>query len=62
VVIQRDTIISESLSPPPKIVIANNADSYGSKAEEDGFPVTRNWPDIAKEADVLFLLVPDQVR
>jgi ketol-acid reductoisomerase len=62
VALQRDTIISESLSPAPKIVIANNSDSYGSKAEEDGFAVTSDWPEIAKEADVLFLLVPDQVR
>jgi ketol-acid reductoisomerase len=62
VAFQRDTINAASLSPAPKIVIANNSDSYGSKAEEDGFSITSDWPEIAKEADVLFLLVPDQVR
>jgi hypothetical protein len=61
VALQRDTINSASLSPAPKFVIANNSDAYGSKAAEDGFPVTCDWPEIAKEADVLFLLVPDQV-
>jgi ketol-acid reductoisomerase len=28
---------------------------------EDGFEVTADWENIAKEADFLFLLVPDQV-
>jgi ketol-acid reductoisomerase len=49
------------VSPPPKIVIANNKDSYSSKAEEDGFGFTSDWASAAAEADVLFLLVPDQV-
>jgi hypothetical protein len=61
VAFQRDTIISEFLFPPPKIVIANNKDSYGGKAVEDGFEVTSNWEEIASAADVVFLLVPDQV-
>jgi ketol-acid reductoisomerase len=50
------------LSPAVRIVIANNKDDYGSQAEEDGFEVTSDWESIAKEADILFLLVPDQVR
>lgn len=59
---QRDTIKSENISPAPKIVIANNKDSYASKAEEDGFGFTTDWGKAASEADMLFLLVPDQVR
>ena len=41
--------------------MANNKDSYGSQAEKDRFEVTSDWEHIAKEADILFLLVPDQV-
>lgn len=59
---QRDTIKTENLSPAPKIIIANNKDSYARKAEEDGFGFTTDWGRAASEADVLFLLVPDQVR
>jgi hypothetical protein len=58
---QRDTLKSESISPPPRIVIANNKDSYSSAAEEDGFGFTADWRSAAAEADILFLLVPDQV-
>jgi hypothetical protein len=58
---QRDTVKFDNLSPAPKIVIANNKDSYSSKANEDGFEFTADWNKAASEADVLFLLVPDQV-
>lgn len=58
---QRDTFQAEGLSPAPKIVIANSKDAYASKAEEDGFGFTSDWGEAAKQADVLFLLVPDQV-
>jgi Acetohydroxy acid isomeroreductase, NADPH-binding domain len=57
----RDTLKSENLSSLPKIVIANNKDSYANKADEDGFGFTSDWSKAAVEADVLFLLVPDQV-
>jgi ketol-acid reductoisomerase len=59
---QRDTIKSESLSPAPNIIIANNKDSYASTAQDDGFGSTSDWANAASEADVLFLLVPDQVQ
>jgi hypothetical protein len=58
---QRDTIKAESISQPPKVIIANSKDSYAAKADEDGFGFTTDWADAAAEADVLFLLVPDQV-
>ncbi|KAF2477019.1 IlvN-domain-containing protein [Lindgomyces ingoldianus] len=58
----RDTFKSEQLEPTPKIVIANIKDSYSSKAEQDGFGFTSDWKAAAAEADVLFLLVPDQVQ
>ncbi|BFZ60905.1 hypothetical protein YB2330_001957 [Saitoella coloradoensis] len=44
------------------ILIANRGDRYAEQAREDGFEVTQDYADAAKEADVLFLLVPDQVQ
>ncbi|KAF1816470.1 IlvN-domain-containing protein [Eremomyces bilateralis CBS 781.70] len=58
----RDTIQSENISPAPRIIVANNKDSYASKAEEDGFGFQTDWAATAAEADILFLLVPDQVQ
>ncbi|KAF2183147.1 IlvN-domain-containing protein [Zopfia rhizophila CBS 207.26] len=54
--------LSEQLNPAPKIIIANIRDSYSSRAERDGFGFTSDWMQVAAEADVLFLLVPDQVQ
>lgn len=59
--IQRDTFKTEKVSPVPRIIIANNKDSYSSKAEEDSFGFTSGRATAAAEADILFLLVPDQV-
>ena len=58
---QRDTINAESIAPI-RIIIANKNDSYARKAEEDGLGFTSDWQSAASEADVLFLLVPDQVQ
>ncbi|KAI9675462.1 MAG: hypothetical protein M1822_008940 [Bathelium mastoideum] len=58
----RDTFKSASISPAPQIKIANPKDSYAKTAEEDGFGYTSEWGAAAAEADVLFLLVPDQVQ
>jgi len=58
----RDTLKNESLSPAPKVVIANRKDTYASQAEEDGFGFTTDWAQAAAEADVVFLLVPDEVQ
>lgn len=56
----RDTLKAENLTSS-KIIVANQKDSYASTAEEDGFGYTANWAEVASQADVLFLLVPDQV-
>ena len=57
----RDTTKQQNLQNPPKIVVANQKDSYSNTAEEDGFGYTTDWASAAQQADVLFLLVPDQV-
>ena len=57
----RDTLKAENVSGT-NIIIANQKDKYGTTADEDGFGFTSDWEAVAKQADVLFLLVPDQVR
>lgn len=57
----RDTFKAEQSSNAPKILIANQKDSYASTAEQDGFGSTDDWADAAAQADVLFMLVPDEV-
>ena len=57
----RDTLKSENVTSS-KIIIANQEDNYAKTADEDGFGYTTDWADAASQADVLFLLVPDQVR
>src|ERR1700761_3541162 len=57
----RDTFKAEQGVKPPKIVIANQEDDYAATAKKDGFDPTSSWADAAAEADVVFLLVPDQV-
>ena len=57
----RDTFKAESDLKAPKIIIANKQDSYAETAKEDGFDPTSDWADAAAQADVLFLLVPDEV-
>ena len=58
----RDTIHSHAISHPPKILIANPPDSFSKKAETDGFESTTDWAHAASIADILFLLVPDQIQ
>ena len=57
----RDTFKAESGVRASKIVIANKDDSYAETAKKDGFEPTSKWADAAAQADVLFLLVPDEV-
>lgn len=57
----RDTLKEAHLATPPTIVVANRDDAYASTAAEDGFGSSADWSKIAQQADVLFLLVPDQV-
>jgi len=56
----RDTFASNPDVFAPKILVANRTDSYHETAIADGFSVT-GFAEGAKEADVVFLLVPDQV-
>lgn len=57
----RDTFKSESDVKAPKIVIANKEDNYAETAKKDGFDPTSDWAEAAAQADVVFLLVPDEV-
>ncbi|KAL9051011.1 MAG: hypothetical protein Q9162_006276 [Coniocarpon cinnabarinum] len=56
----RDTLNASTVFEPPKIVIANREDDYAGTADRDGFGHTSDFAAAAAEADVLFLLVPDQ--
>ncbi|KAI9724288.1 MAG: hypothetical protein M1828_003712 [Chrysothrix sp. TS-e1954] len=58
----RDTLKGAALQPEAKIVVANIDDAYGHTADEDGFCRTTDWTMAARQADVLMLLVPDQVQ
>lgn len=58
----RDTFKAEFSAKAPKIIIANKEDNYAETAKKDGFEPTSNWAEAAAQADVLFLLVPDEVR
>jgi ketol-acid reductoisomerase len=55
----RDSLRAESLDTETPIVVSTLRDETWTQAEADGFPV-RPLPDVADEADVLFLLVPDE--
>lgn len=48
--------------PNDKIIIANREDDYAVDAKSKGFNVTHDFGKAAEVADVLFLLVPDQVQ
>ncbi|KAL7269073.1 hypothetical protein RUND412_008277 [Rhizina undulata] len=61
----RDTLsaATPALVPHPNIVISNRTDSYYPTAVADGFTeITTDFKEAAKKADVIFLLVPDQVQ
>ncbi|KAF4605181.1 hypothetical protein EYR40_003964 [Pleurotus pulmonarius] len=45
-----------------KILIANREDSYAEDAKSKGFNVEHDFGKAASVADVLFLLIPDQVQ
>jgi len=45
-----------------KIIVANRDDSYAANAQSKGFNVTSDFGKAAEAADVLFLLIPDQVQ
>jgi len=45
-----------------QIIIANRPDSYAEDAKSKGFNVEHDFTKAASAADVLFLLIPDQVQ
>jgi ketol-acid reductoisomerase len=46
----------------PNILIANLRDSYAKSTAQSSFPIENDFAKAAAVADVLFLLVPDQVQ
>ena len=58
----RDTFDTANPTAKPRIVIANIDDEYGGTADKDGFGHNPNWTRAASRADVVMLLVPDQVQ
>ncbi|TFK57123.1 IlvN-domain-containing protein [Heliocybe sulcata] len=48
--------------PNDKIIIANRPDSYAEDAKSKGFNVEHDFSKAAEVADVVFMLVPDQVQ
>ncbi|KAL5495414.1 RSD1 [Sanghuangporus weigelae] len=54
--------LRDSGLPNDKILIANRADSYAKDAISKNFNVTDDFGKAAEVADILFLLIPDQVQ
>ncbi|TFK41196.1 IlvN-domain-containing protein [Crucibulum laeve] len=54
--------LRDSGIPNDKIIIANREDSYAEDAKAKGFTVEHDFGKAAEIADVLFLLIPDQVQ
>ena len=56
-----DTFKNQSALTPPQVIIANRKDTYAEKAAADGMTYKHDFADASSKADVLFLLVPDEV-
>ncbi|KAF8445900.1 IlvN-domain-containing protein [Boletus edulis BED1] len=54
--------LRDSGVPNEQILIANRVDSYADAAREKGFTVEHDFAKAAEVADVLFILIPDQVQ
>ncbi|KIJ32045.1 hypothetical protein M422DRAFT_133898, partial [Sphaerobolus stellatus SS14] len=54
--------IRDSGIPNDKILIANREDDYATDAKSKGFNIEHDFGKASEVADVLFLLVPDQVQ
>ncbi|TFY67130.1 hypothetical protein EVJ58_g1822 [Rhodofomes roseus] len=54
--------LRDSGIPNEQILIANRPDSYAEDAKAKGFKVEHDFVKAAKAADVVFILVPDQVQ
>jgi len=54
--------LRDSGIPNESILVANRADSYAEDAKSKGFIVEHDFVKAAGVADILFLLIPDQVQ
>ncbi|THH19722.1 hypothetical protein EW146_g1497 [Bondarzewia mesenterica] len=54
--------LRDSGIPNEKIIIANREDNYAVDAKSKGFTVWHDFAKAAEVADVIFLLIPDQVQ
>jgi len=54
--------LRDSGIPNEKIVVANRDDPYAASAKSKGFNVEFNFGKAASVADVVFILIPDQVQ
>ncbi|OJT04715.1 hypothetical protein TRAPUB_4509 [Trametes pubescens] len=54
--------LRDSGIPNEKIIVANRPDHYAEDAKSRGFNVDHDFANAAKTADVVFLLIPDQVQ
>ncbi|KAJ3474437.1 hypothetical protein NLI96_g12459 [Meripilus lineatus] len=54
--------LRDSGIPNDQILIANREDSYADDAKSRGFRVEHDFVKAAEVADILFLLIPDQVQ
>lgn len=48
--------------PNERIIVANRVDSYAEDAKSKGFTVEHDFGKAAEVADILFVLIPDQVQ
>ncbi|OBZ78667.1 RNA-binding protein rsd1 [Grifola frondosa] len=54
--------LRDSGIPNENIIVANRPDAYAEDAKSKGFKVEHDFAKAAKAADIVFLLVPDQVQ
>ncbi|TFY72857.1 hypothetical protein EVG20_g146 [Dentipellis fragilis] len=54
--------LRDSGIPNEKIIVANRDDHYAADAKSKGFNVEHDYSKAAEVADVVFLLIPDQVQ
>ncbi|THH01831.1 hypothetical protein EW026_g952 [Hermanssonia centrifuga] len=54
--------LRDSGIPNEQIIIANRPDAYAEDAKSKGFTVEHDFAKAAAVADILFLLIPDQVQ
>jgi len=54
--------LRDSGIPNEQILVANRPDSYAEDAKSKGFKVEHDFAKAAKVADIVFILIPDQVQ